>query len=177
VKNLWVCAFALLLTGPSPAPSPTRVSDQLLIRAMMTTFSAAFQARDVNTIMSLYEHSDNLVAYDVAPPLRYVGWEAYKKDYEQFLGSFKGPVSDELRDFNVFVEGPIAYSYDTERISGTLTSGHHAAMIVRVTDIYRKFGDKWLIVHEHVSVPVDFTTDKAVFEAKDAGAKPASPSR
>jgi ketosteroid isomerase-like protein len=31
--------------------------------------------------------------------------------------------------------------------------------------VYRKIEGKWLIVHEHVSVPVDLTTDKAVFEA------------
>jgi ketosteroid isomerase-like protein len=31
----------------------------------------------------------------------------------------------------------------------------------RVTDVYRKIGGKWLIIHEHVSVPVDPATAKA----------------
>jgi hypothetical protein len=34
---------------------------------------------------------------------------------------------------------------------------------VRVTDGYRKFGSEWLIVLEHVSVPVDLATGKADF--------------
>ena len=34
---------------------------------------------------------------------------------------------------------------------------------VRVTDGYRKMNDKWLIALEHVSLPVDLNTGKAVF--------------
>jgi hypothetical protein len=32
--------------------------------------------------------------------------------------------------------------------------------LVRVTDVYRKLKGKWLIVQEHVSVPVDLATQK-----------------
>jgi hypothetical protein len=32
---------------------------------------------------------------------------------------------------------------------------------VRVTDVLRKVNGKWLIVQEHVSVPVDLATAKA----------------
>jgi len=35
-----------------------------------------------------------------------------------------------------------------------------------VTDIYRKINGKWLIIHEHISVPVDLTTNKADLAAK-----------
>jgi hypothetical protein len=31
-------------------------------------------------------------------------------------------------------------------------------LVVRVTDVYRKLKGKWLIVQEHVSVPVDVGT-------------------
>jgi ketosteroid isomerase-like protein len=33
---------------------------------------------------------------------------------------------------------------------------------VRVTAGYRKIGGNWLIAQEHISVPVDFATGKAV---------------
>jgi ketosteroid isomerase-like protein len=39
-------------------------------------------------------------------------------------------------------------------------------MTVRLTDVYRKQGDVWLIVHEHVSVPVDLATDKGDLASK-----------
>jgi ketosteroid isomerase-like protein len=30
-----------------------------------------------------------------------------------------------------------------------------------VSDVFRRIGDKWLIVHEHVSFPVDIDSGKA----------------
>jgi len=165
MKNL-LCIAALLVAVVGAGSPPPQATDEEQIHAMMLTFSAAFRAKDVNAIMAMYDRSGDLVAFDVSPPLRYVGWDAYKKDYEQFFALFTGPIEDRYDDLTVDVEGPVAYSYDTERISGTLTTGHKAAMVVRATDIYRKIDGKWLIVHEHVSVPVDLMTGKAVFEAK-----------
>lgn len=166
MKKLSICVCVLLLACSAAAPAAAQNTDEKLIKAMMVTFSAAFRAKDVDTIMSMYWHSEHLTAFDVAPPLRYVGWDAYKKDYQQFFASFNGPIDDRILYLKIDVDGSMAYSENTEKISGTLTTGHKAAMILRSTDVYRKIGGKWLIVHEHNSVPVDFTTDKAVFEAK-----------
>jgi ketosteroid isomerase-like protein len=44
--------------------------------------------------------------------------------------------------------------------------GSPMEMTVRVTDVYRKMDDKWLIVQEHASVPVDLTTGKADLMSK-----------
>ena len=47
-------------------------------------------------------------------------------------------------------------------LSGHGTDGTPIDMTVRVTDVYRKIDGKWLIVQEHVSVPIDFSTGKPV---------------
>jgi ketosteroid isomerase-like protein len=39
-------------------------------------------------------------------------------------------------------------------------------LIVRVTDVYKKAHRRWLIVHEHVSVPVDLDTGKPDLASK-----------
>jgi ketosteroid isomerase-like protein len=39
-------------------------------------------------------------------------------------------------------------------------------MAFRLTDVLRKVKGKWLIVHEHVSVPVDVATGKADLTSK-----------
>jgi ketosteroid isomerase-like protein len=36
-----------------------------------------------------------------------------------------------------------------------MKDGTHSDAKVRVTDVYRKIDGKWLVVHEHVSVPID----------------------
>ena len=39
-------------------------------------------------------------------------------------------------------------------------------LTVRLTDVYRKINGNWLIVHEHVSVPVDLNTLKPDLTSK-----------
>jgi ketosteroid isomerase-like protein len=39
-------------------------------------------------------------------------------------------------------------------------------MTLRLTDVLREINGKWLIVHEHVSVPVDVATGKADLTSK-----------
>ena len=36
----------------------------------------------------------------------------------------------------------------------------------RLTEAYRKVAGKWLIFHEHLSIPIDPATRKGVFDAK-----------
>lgn len=49
---------------------------------------------------------------------------------------------------------------------GTLKSGKKMDYTVRVTDGFKKINGKWLIVHTHISFPVDMQTGKADIESK-----------
>jgi ketosteroid isomerase-like protein len=83
------------------------------------------------------------------------------------FSQFVGPVKFEITDLVVSSEGTIGYSHSIQRLSGVDPKGAPVDMTVRVTDVYRKQGgDGWLIVHEHVSVPVDLATDKGDLASK-----------
>jgi ketosteroid isomerase-like protein len=49
--------------------------------------------------MSIY--SPDVVAYDMVPPLRYRGIDAYRKDYKDYFDAYDGPVDVELADVSV----------------------------------------------------------------------------
>jgi ketosteroid isomerase-like protein len=55
-------------------------------------------------------------------------------------------------------------SHDLQRVSGTLKGGQKMAFWLRVTQIYRKSGGQWRVVHEHVSVPTNLETGKAALD-------------
>src|SRR5437870_5389588 len=57
------------------------------IRAWLDRWTKAFTKQDVDTIMALY--TDDVVAYDIVPPLQYIGKAAYRADYQQFFRSTK----------------------------------------------------------------------------------------
>lgn len=135
------------------------------IVGLTNSYLAAFRAKDLDRIMSLYEPGPGLLAFDVAPR-QYAGWQAYKKDWQGFLAAFKGPIRDHMSDLSIDCDGTLGYSHDIERLTGTLTSGTKMDVTVRVTDVYRRVNGKWYIVHEHVSVPVDLDTGKADLQSK-----------
>ena len=77
-----------------------------------------------------------------------------------------GPVKFDITDLNVFAAGPLGYGHSIQHVQGTNTKNQLIDLTVRVTDVYRKIKGDWLIVHEHVSVPVDLDTDKPDLSSK-----------
>jgi ketosteroid isomerase-like protein len=60
----------------------------------------------------------------------------------------------------------VAFIHALERMSGTLKNGQKSDVWVRATSGLRKINGKWLIVHDHISVPADLDTGKAVLDLK-----------
>ena len=164
MRSLLFCAaIGLLATGLSEGPKAQAQSkDEQEIRALEDKFVAAVGAKDVDAIMKLYVRGNELFVFDMGVPRQYVGWQAYKKDWQDFLGGFKGPVKFDVHDLSIVSDGKIAYSHSIQHGVGTNPDGSPFEVNARVTDIYRKIDGKWLIVQEHVSVPIDFSGPKPV---------------
>ena len=140
--------------------------DEAQIKALLDRWAKAFEARDINGIMSNYASGDAVVAYDVVPPLQYKGKEAYRKDYLEFLGQYDGPIQVEYRDMRVLTGGDVGFVHALERFTGKLKNGQQSDLWLRYTGGLRKVDGTWLIVHDHVSVPADFESGKAVLDLK-----------
>jgi ketosteroid isomerase-like protein len=154
-------ALAAEATAPAaPAATAAGPSDKAQIQALERGFAAAFNAKNTKKIMSYYTH-EGLFVFDVSPPRQYVGWAAYKKDWDDTFGLFPGPVTFTMSDLSITVAGDVAYGHSIQDSHLTTKDGAKTELVVRVTDIYRKIAGKWLIVQEHVSVPVDLETQKA----------------
>jgi len=140
--------------------------DEAKIRALENQFAAAVNAKDLDAIMKVYLPDETLFVFDVVPPRQYVGAKAYRKDWEDFLALFKGPPKFEITDLQITAADSLGYSHSIQHVSGTDTKGQPIDLTVRLTDVYRKINGNWLIVHEHVSVPVDLDTNKPDLASK-----------
>jgi ketosteroid isomerase-like protein len=157
----FACAALLLTPRTSIA-----ANDEAEIRQLLDRWARAFHARDLNGIMSIYEPGQGLVAYDIVPPLQYKGFEAYKKDYQDFLEQFQGVIGVEIRDLSIVAGDRVAFSHGLERLTGTLKNGQKVDSWVRFTEGYRKINGHWFAIHDHISVPVDLDTGKAALDLK-----------
>jgi ketosteroid isomerase-like protein len=152
-----------LLTACHNAPTPA-VSDEAGVRAFLDTFQKAFVTKDVTTVMALY--TPDVIAYDVVPPLQYVGGDAYGKDFAGFFKQFQGPINFEFSDVHIQTTGDLAIVESLQHLTGTQSSGEKIDIWFRGTSGLRKVDGKWLDFHDHISAPVDLNTGKAVLDLK-----------
>jgi ketosteroid isomerase-like protein len=131
------------------------------IEALETRYNEGFNTRDVDKIMSCYAPGKELFVFDAVPPREYPSWDDYKRDWEQLFSMFRGPVSNRISEQSLTVIGSVAYGHNIQSTTFTNKDGSPLNVVVRVTDVYRKIGGKWLIVQEHVSFPVDIATGQA----------------
>ena len=58
----------------------------------------------------------------------------------------------------------MAFAHSLNRLSGTLKNGNRSGFWVRATFCFRKIDGDWLVAHDHVSVPLDVETGRAVLD-------------
>jgi uncharacterized protein (TIGR02246 family) len=161
--SVLVLACVSLLWTPRAHTAP---DDEAEIRELYDRWAKAARTHDVNAVMSIYPPGKVVVAYDIVAPLQYIGNDAYRKDYEEFFAQYEGPIDIQYRDLRIVAGDRVAFIHALERISGTLKNGQKSDVWTRATSGLRKINGKWLIVHDHISVPVDLDSGKALLNLK-----------
>jgi len=121
------------------------------IRRLNDSWAVAVESKDIDAILANY--SDDVVVFDVPPPLQIKGLEAYRRNWEHFLTKFKGTVKCEFQDTRITAGDDAAFLTTLTRISEKKVP--ESGSWVRVTVGYRKIAGKWLVTHEHISIPAD----------------------
>ena len=158
--------FALIVIVAWRNEAPALTDSTTSIQEIESRFAAAVHAKDLDAIMANYTNSDDLVVFDVMPPLQYTGWNAYKEDWKNALAGCKDAPTVEISKLEIFGGSRYAYSHCIQHFMCTDPQGKKTDLIMRVTDGYANFRGKWLIAHEHISVPVDLATGKADLQSK-----------
>ena len=130
------------------------------VKALYDSLFDAMYAKDLDRLMAAY--SPDVVYFDVVPPLRFAGSAALRERFAAWFAGFQGPIAMEARDFHVSTSGDMAVAHWFSRARGTLTDGREVGIWVRATSCSRRTDDGWLITHEHVSLPADLATGRAV---------------
>jgi len=162
-----VAAMASIAANGQTESSPAVQGDPAAaqeIRGWIDHWRKAVSAKDVDRVMELY--TEDVVAYDVVPPLQYVGKAAYRADWQQFFYQYDSDLHVETRDLHVGANGEFGYATGLQMISGMLKHGQKSGVWVRFTSLYRKVDGKWLDFHDHVSVPVEMESGKAMLDLK-----------
>ena len=164
--NLRNTLIAAALVAGCLCPAWSQSDDVAAINASVQHLVASVNAKDIDGIMSYYVPDGTLFVFDSTVPRQYVGAEAYRKDWQMFLSMFPKSVHMEMTDWKAEADGNLAFGHGIVHNVGTAPDGTTMDMTLRVTDVFRKVNGKWLVVHEHLSWPVDMATGKPDFDSK-----------
>ena len=130
------------------------------VRALIDRWVEAFRTRSVEDAMAL--HDPAMVSFDIVPPLQYPTRDEYRKAWEAAFDGFEGPIVQELQELSITVGGDVAFSHCLSHFVGTTIEGIAMDYWFRWTACFRRVDGRWLIVHDHTSLPTDFATWDAV---------------
>jgi uncharacterized protein (TIGR02246 family) len=129
----------------------TESENESAVRSVIESWTAAVRRRDYEGI--LRNHSSDIVMFDVPPPFKIRGIEAYKKSWDLFFSWSSEPVPFDITEMKITAGSDIAFAVATMRCAEPGTSGEQKALDFRLTIGLRKIDGQWTITHEHHSVP------------------------
>jgi uncharacterized protein (TIGR02246 family) len=144
------------------ATTTNHTIEEAQIRQRIDAWAKALRAKDINTLMSYY--APDILTFDIVPPLQCQGVEAYRKHFEAWFASVQGPIDYAIRDLRITTGDDVAFCHSLSRVRSASTTGETTETWVRVTVGFRKIDGTWMVTHEHVSVPFDMQTSKALFD-------------
>ena len=146
------------------ATAKTKATDEVQIRKLIDDRIEATRSKNVEGAMASI--GPDVLLFDVVNPLRYSGSDALRKRAEEWFSSFQGPLGLDVCDLSIATGDGVAFSYSLNRVSATRIDGKKLDMWWRSTVCYRKIDGRWMVTHEHNSVPFNVETGRASLDLK-----------
>jgi ketosteroid isomerase-like protein len=124
------------------------------IREVIEGKAALLQTGDAEAILSYYAPGN--VAYTMAPPLRQPGDGRDPAALRAWIATFEEPPRREVTRLEITTDGDVAFATSLDCLTAVprgSTGGF--SLWFRVTHGLRRVDGRWLVTHEHESVPFD----------------------
>lgn len=146
------------------ANANSKTTDESLIRKLIDDREKAVRNKDVHGCTA--NSAPDIVSFDVVNPLQRLGSDALRKRAEEWFASFQGMIGYETRDLSITAGRDVAFAHGLSHVSATRTHGGQLDMWWRTTICFSKIDGKWMVTHEHNSVPFEVESGKASLDLK-----------
>ena len=129
----------------------TMTTDETAIRQLLAEWTRVTREGPQDDVLK--NHSDDVLIYDVLPPLKYESAAAYRASWDEWQPDTQGDMQFELEDLKVTTSPEVAFAHGFLQCGGTLPDGESFQDTVRATFCLRKLGGDWKVFHQHISKP------------------------
>lgn len=150
-----LCLLALTLSGftqmKKPATKKTAagpVPDKAYLQKIWDGWSTL----DTSNVAKFYATGPHTF-FDIAP-VKYDSWEEYEKGVKNVVSGYKSAKFTLNDDVSIHPHGDLVWATATLKEEMTTKAGKVEMGTFRWTVIFENEDGKWLIVHEHVSAPL-----------------------
>jgi uncharacterized protein (TIGR02246 family) len=152
-------AISLLTALALPAQSQTRSGQKQSpdtdaeIRTTLEKLYAAWSDLDPAKAAPFYAKDGDLTFFDVAP-MKYKGWAEYAAGVPQAFAAYRSGKFTLNDDLRVHRQGNWAWATASWQAELAKKDGSQEHVEGRYSAVLEKRGEQWLVVHEHMSVPM-----------------------
>lgn len=93
--------------------------------------------------------------FDVPPPLKSEGIDAYRRTWDLFFSWSRDPVRFDIVELRVTAGVDVAFAAALMQCAGREASGEEIELDFRLTVGLRKIDGRWVVTHEHHSIPAE----------------------
>jgi len=141
----------LAQTGLAPKRTKVSAGGGVVDKAYLQKIWDGWATLDVAAEKQYYAQGPN-VFFDVAP-LKYGSWDEYQAGVSKDLANYKVARFTVNDDAQIHKSGEAYWITSTVASDMTQKSGKRELSTFRWTAVFEKQNGKWLIAHEHVSMP------------------------
>lgn len=130
------------------------------IRDLVQARVEAVRAKDLDAIAETL--AEDVESFNVLPPHRITGRDVVLEGTRAWFGAYPATIGYEVHDLQVSADGDVGFCAFVYRVTGTLGSGDDVDMWVRATLGCERRDGRWVVTHDHESVPWDPQTGQGV---------------
>lgn len=140
----------------------SEISFETQIRELLDGWTNAVRSKNLDAITACY--ASDVMVFDLLPPMRYQGFNDYVELWKECFSNFESPVGFDIQDLKIAATNEVAFCHFLSHLSGKSKYNTSVSSWFRMTLGCCKSNGKWLIVHEHSSVPVNMMTGEACMD-------------
>lgn len=149
--------------------SPEKIAAEAAVNKSLQVMAEAYRLQDAKMLTSpnIYFSDDaspsHYVLFDVMPPFADVGFKTLLLKNIGFMDATGGPVIINWTDKYIDSSGDLAFFRGIMHVQLKYKDGRDLQFALRHTIVFKKIDGRYLVIHEHASVPdasVGVTTPK-----------------